>query len=65
VKEIVEGSIDSPRFSTVQQVYVGRPAQAVDVTHGGEVTLAQIIAGKVPEALRPRLTSYDARTVDI
>lgn len=49
VKEIVEGSIDSRVFALLLQHYAGRPAQSVDVTHGGVVSLAEIIAGRVPK----------------
>ena len=48
-KEIVEGTMDARMFQVLISYYAGRPAQAVDVAHGGTVTLAEIIYGRVPK----------------
>ena len=48
VRSIVEMTIDTKLLGLLLAYYIGRPAQAVDHTHSGTVTLAQIIAGRVP-----------------
>lgn len=53
VKELIEGTLDPRLMGVLLAYYAGRPAQAVDVTHGGSVTLAQIIAGRVPKDDEP------------
>lgn len=49
VKELIDGSLDARMVGVLLSYYAGRPPQAVDVTHGGTVSLAQIIAGRVPK----------------
>jgi hypothetical protein len=49
VESIASLSIDSKLLSTLLAYYAGRPPQALDVTHGGAVTLAEIIAGRIPK----------------
>ena len=49
VESIVNLTIDPKLLALLLSYYVGRPPQAVDHIHGGTVTLAQIIAGRVPK----------------
>ena len=49
IESIATLSIDTKLLATLLAYYAGRPAQAVDVTHGGTLTLAQLITGQVPD----------------
>jgi len=48
VEDITARRIDNKLLTTLLAYYAGRPAQAVDVSHRGTVTLEQIIAGRIP-----------------
>jgi len=47
-QQVIDGTIDTKLLLGLLAYYAGRPAQAIDHTHTGTVTLAQIIAGQVP-----------------
>ena len=48
VRSIVELTIDT-RLLALLAYYIGRPPQALDVTHAGTVSLAELICGRVPK----------------
>ena len=48
IVSISDGTMDTKLLLGLLAYYAGRPAQAIDHTHSGTVTLAQIIAGQVP-----------------
>jgi hypothetical protein len=50
VRQITTLKIDRTLLTTLLHYYAGRPAQAVDHTHRGTLTLAELITGAVPDA---------------
>ena len=48
LNQVVAGTIDPKLLQTMLAYYAGRPAQAIDHTHSGTVTLARLIAGPLP-----------------
>lgn len=53
VKEIVSMKIDARLLTVLLAYYAGRPAQAIDHTIDGTLSLAQLIAGEVPLEEQP------------
>jgi hypothetical protein len=46
--QITQLTIDSKLLATLLAHYAGTPSQAVDHTHSGQVTLAQLVSGALP-----------------
>lgn len=59
VESIVHLTIDPTLLVTLLADYADPPAMAIDHTHSGRVTLAQIIAGHVPADERDEDVKYD------